>query len=120
MSVHLALDDFKVVVYKYLAYMYIQLKRGEPLDPGKLMNEGKGALSHINRSYWEFVLDSMEELGYIRWPKDVRKDGDPYTAEQLAQCKITPAGIEYLLQISALDEIKKVVKGAKAALPFIL
>ena len=119
MRVHLVHDDFKIVVYKYLAYMYFQLKKGEPLDPEKLMNDGESALAHINRTYWEFIFDSLEELGYIRWPKDVREAGDPYTPEQLPHCKITPLGIDYLLQISALEEVKKVVGSAKAVVPFL-
>lgn len=112
--VHLVHDDFKIVVYKYLAYMYFQLKKGEPLDPEKLMNDGDGALAHINPTYWEYIFDSMEELGYIRWPEDVRAAGDPYTPEQLIRCKITPSGIDYLLQIFALEEVRKVVGGVKA------
>ena len=36
---NMAKDDYYVIVYKILAYLYVQLKKGEPIDPKR--SDGK-------------------------------------------------------------------------------
>jgi len=46
----MAKDDYYVIVYNILAYLYIQLKNGEKVNPGLLKADCN--YLNINESYW--------------------------------------------------------------------
>ena len=46
----MAKDDYYVIVYKILAYLYMQLKNGENTNPDFIKNDG--FLFKINERYW--------------------------------------------------------------------
>ena len=48
----MAKDDYYVIVYKILAYLYMKLKSGETVEPEMLMYDGE--LFNINRKYWVY------------------------------------------------------------------
>ena len=50
----MAKDDYHVIVYKILAYLYMQLKKGENIDPEYLMYDGP--LFQIDRKYWVYIF----------------------------------------------------------------
>ena len=56
----MAKDDYFVIVYKILAYLYARLKKGEPVEAEMLMYDG--GLFQINREYWVYIIDNM--LGF--------------------------------------------------------
>ena len=59
----MAKDDYHVIVYQILSYLYQCLKKGEPIDGDKL-NYGSELL-RINRSYWAYVIYNMHRMGLI-------------------------------------------------------
>ena len=113
----MAKDDYYVIVYKILSYLYMKLKRGEPIEPEMLMYDG--GLFSINRQYWVYILDNMLDQGYIRGMHNVRVGEGYYVKEQLANCEITPKGIGYLCDNSLMEKAKQFLKDIKEITPFI-
>lgn len=113
----MAKDDYFVIVYKILAYLYMRLKRGEPIEPEMLMYDG--GLFQINREYWVYIIDNMLEQEFITGLHNVTTGNGYYIKEQLANCKITPKGILYLCDNSLLQKAKRFLKDVKEIAPFI-
>ena len=113
----MAKDDYYVIVYKILAYLYTQLKKGEPIEPEMLMYDG--GLFQINRSYWVYIIDNMLEQGFIKGIHNARSGNGYYIKDQLSGCRITPKGIDYLCDNSLSEKAKQFLKDVKDITPFI-
>lgn len=113
----MAKDDYFVIVYKILAYLYARLKKGEPVEAEMLMYDG--GLFQINREYWVYIIDNILEQGYIKGLHNVRAGNGYYIKEQLSNCSITPKGIDYLCENSLLEKAKQFLKDVKEITPFI-
>lgn len=110
-------DDYYVIAYKLLAYLYTQLKHGEAVDPQMISHDGQ--LFQINHSYWLYILENLQEQGYIRNIKFTKPWGEDIIVSDLESCQITPAGIGYLLDNDLLAKAKRWLKDAKEIVPFI-
>lgn len=86
--------DYYVIVYKILAYLYMRLKHGEPID-------------------------NMTEQGYIKGLHNVTAGNGYYIQGQLSGCQITPMGIDYLCENSLIERAKQFLKDMKDITPFI-
>lgn len=113
----MAKDDYYVIVYKVLAYLYTQLKSGELVDPKMLSHDGR--LFQINESYWLYILENMQEQGFIKNIRFTKAWQGTVLIDDLDQCQITPAGIGYLLDNDLLSKAKQWLKEAKEIVPFI-
>jgi len=60
----MAKDDYHVVVFRILKYLYQRLKKGEPVEPEMLLCDSK--VCQVNESYWRYILISMQEEGLIK------------------------------------------------------
>ena len=111
----MAKDDYHVILYKILAYLYRQLKTGKPIDPAMISHDSK--ICGININYWRYIMESMLDEGLIRGlEKDKDKDED-YIEKQLGQIMITPKGIELLNDNSVQSKVENLLKnGAKSIL----
>lgn len=113
----MAKDDYYVIAYKILAYLYMQLKNGERIDPEMLMYDG--GLFQINRSYWVYIFTNLSEQGYIRGLHETKVGNGYYIREQLTGCEITPKGIGYLCDNNLMERAKRFLKDVKDITPFI-
>lgn len=113
----MAKDDYYVIVYKILAYLYMKLKSGEPIEPEMLMYDG--TLFKINRKYWVYIFKNMSDDGYITGLSNITVGDGYYLREQLLDCQITPKGIEYLCENSLAEKAKQFLKDVKEITPFI-
>lgn len=113
----MAKDDYAVIVYKILAYLYMQLKKGEKNDAKMLMYDGP--LFQINRTYWVYIFWNLLDQGFIRGMHDVKAGEGYYIEEQLPYCEITPQGIEYVCNNSFMERAKQFLKDVKDITPFI-
>lgn len=113
----MAKDDYYVIAYKILAYLYMQLKRGEPIDPKMLTHDG--GLFRINRMYWVYIFTNLLEQGYIRGLHDTKAGAGYYIEQQLSNCEITPLGIDYLFDNSLMERAKQFLKDVKEITPFL-
>lgn len=111
-------DDYHVIAYQILSYLYKQLKSGEDVDAGYLGNHGP--LMDINRRYWSYVMVSLMDYGFIEGCVRVEVDNAEPTVAALSQCRITPRGIEYLTENSFMKKAERFFKGAADIIPFVI
>ena len=113
----MAKDDYHVIVYQILAYLYTKLKAGEPVD-GNMINHDSQYLG-INRQYWLYIIDNMLEQGLITGPVITNPWGKETIVSGLEDTQITPHGIEYLCDNAFLEKAKQFLKDIKAIVPFV-
>ena len=114
----MAKDDYFVIVYQILSYLYQRLKKGENVDAVLLSHDGP--LFKINKSYWAYILYHMQETGLIEGVAFYKLDGmsSPVPADW-KDCQITPEGIAYLCDNSLMEKAKAFLKDVKEIAPFI-
>lgn len=114
----MAKDDYHVIVYQILAYLYQCLKKDEAVDKRNLQNNSK--YFQINENYWAYIVYHMQTMGLIEGVVFANIDGKPYPIPvNLNNCRITPVGIEYLCDNSFMEKAKNFLKDIKEITPFI-
>lgn len=113
----MAKDDYYVIVYQILSYLYSQLKKGKEIEPENLLHDG--TLFKINYNYWVYIIANMLDQGYIRGISNPKVGNGYYIREQLKNVEITPKGIEYLCDNSFIEKAKQYLKDVKDIVPFI-
>lgn len=108
----MAANDYHVIVYQILAYLYAQLKKGENIDAEFLRYEGK--MFSIPYSYWLYIMTSLLNDGYV---SGIRITEDAVIG--LEKCMITPRGIEYICDDYSLEKAKDYISGRKDIPQFI-
>lgn len=106
----MAANDYHVIVYQILAYLYAQLKEGKPIEPKMISNDSW--LLEINYSYWLYIMKSLLELGYISGIQ-IQEIGDSDKVRYLNKCQITPKGIEYICDDKMIDKVRDYVSDKK-------
>ena len=112
----MAKDDYHVIIYQILAYLYQQLKRGQKVDIEKLSNNG--GLFEINKNYYMFIMSSLVKTDLISGVIIVNSLSQQYI-DGLENIQITVKGIEYLLDNAFLKKAHKFLKDIKEITPFI-
>lgn len=107
-------DDYFVIVYRLLKYLYGCLKKSKMPS----MEVLDADFFSIDTPYWEYIITSLHTEGYISgvvlFPvMGKREDGVKITP----QIKITPKGIQYLQENSMLQKVKEAVKDIAVVLP---
>lgn len=113
----MAKDDYHVIVYQILAYLYVKLKEGERPDPSFLKPDSQ--YLKINERYWHYVMENLLKSGYITGITITKAWGNEKLICNLEDCQITPEGIEFLCDNSFLEKAKNFLKDAKAIVPFV-
>lgn len=111
----MAKDDYHVIIYGILTYLYQSLKEGKSIDKDKLSYE----YLNINKKYWIFILENLKDDGLVKGYKLVNtKDGLLFLG--LEKTVITPKGIDFLFENSTLQKVKNTFKDLKDIIsPFI-
>lgn len=110
----MAKDDYFVIVYSVLKYLYNTLKRGEKVDTRKLTADSYG----IPEQYWFYILDSLIEEGYVKGCS-FKETQLGKILNNLERIQITPKGIEYLFENKLFEKTKRVLKEIKDMTPMI-
>ncbi len=110
----MARDDYFVIVYQVLKYLYDCLKKGEKPDRGRLSEKEYS----IPSNYWQYIIIGLLKDGYIAGinPQQT-KDGILWG--DLTDTIITPKGIEYLFENSMLQKVKRTLKDVKDIIPMM-
>nr|DAY48641.1 MAG TPA: YjcQ protein [Caudoviricetes sp.] len=100
-------DDYFVIVYQVLNYLYKQLKNGKPtVDSHSVV---KAINPHIKADYWLYIIHSLFDGQYITG-KEVKHryiGADPVIDDyEVTVLKITPKGIEYLQSNAMIEKAK--------------
>lgn len=114
----MARDDYHVIVYQILSYLYQRLKKGEDVDINLIKHDSP--LIKVNEKYWAYIIYNMSRYQLIEGVSFIEIDGlDVPYATKLDDCKITPKGIEYICDNSFLQKAKQFLKDTKEIVPFI-
>lgn len=119
----MAKDDYHVIVYQILAYLYQCLKSGEKVDTKMLCNDSAFFVvdgKALSDKYWCYILYNLQKMQLI---DGIAFSGrvDGYSFERPLRwenCMITPVGIEYLTDNAFLAKAKEFLKDVKAIAPF--
>lgn len=111
----MAKDDYYVIVYQVLSYLYQCLKKGIDIDPEMLT---PARLFDINDRYWLYIFEHMQTDGLIEgfYKKEYINN---QTAYDLANIQITPKGIGYLLDNNFIAKARQFLLDTKNIIPFI-
>ena len=109
-------DDYFVIVYKILAYLYVQLKNGEEID--LQMIDPQGYLFRIDKKYYSYIIAHLLQEELIEGPVVVGS-WDGVEVVEMRECRITPKGIAYLFENSLVEKAERFLKDVKDITPFI-
>lgn len=98
-------DDYFVLVYRLLDYLYTCLKTGAPVDHSLLTHTAFG----IPQSYLEYLFKRVYEQGFVDGVNVVNRLGSGSTLD-ISDIEITPKGIEYLLENNMMSKVKKTIQ----------
>ena len=110
----MAQNDYFVIVYRVLKYLYDCLKKGEKPEAEYLV----ASTYNIPENYWIYILLSLINEEYIKGIR-VNHTKDGVFFGDLQEAIITPKGIEYLFENSLIEKAKKTLKDVKDMIPFI-
>ena len=103
----MAKDEYDRLVCTILVFLYARLKKKEKKSPEDYLIPMTKDFP-IDTDYFNFVLLSMVDEGYITGPKAIRAwGGEIVRMIDIDDIRITPDGIHYL---SESDRMKKVLE----------
>lgn len=111
----MAKDDYHVIAFRILAYLYDCAKTGEKPDLREL-RKSEPILEELTDSYWQYVIKHIYLDGYAEGVKigNVVGSSEQVDARDIV---ITPKGIEYLENDSIMKKAYKYLKAAGAIVP---
>ena len=113
---NMAKDDYYVIAYRILAYLYACLKAGEPVDISYIAAQSDAI--NISQNYWEYIISHLYEDGYIEGITLMPVTGRETKAVKVNQnVMITPKGIDFLQNNSAMNKAKEFLKTLKETIP---
>ena len=106
-------DDYHVLVYHLLSYLYNCLKAGERPETACVVWCKGDERTKINERYWNYILAHLRDAGYIEGLSFKRAVGGaritPFVTPLL---NITPKGIEFLSDDRMMKKAHRFIKGA--------
>ena len=108
----MAKDDFFVIAYRMLAYLYACMKAGEIPDEDMISPEKL----KISQRYWNSIVGNLWKAGYIEGVREFSPLGGEtvYVPDGMV---ITMRGIEYLQSNSMMEKAKSFLKDLKEIIP---
>lgn len=113
----MAKDDYYVIVYKILAYLYDQLKKGKNIEESMIRSSGR--MFSINDRYWEYIIINLYEERYISGILITKTYGG-VRIENLKDMMITPKGIDYLFEIAMFEKSEEIFKRSEGNITLYL
>lgn len=101
----MAKDDYMVIVYKILSYLYECLKAGKSPDPADYC--WNCDMFQIPQAYWESIMEELINNGYIKGAAVIRpivRSGPAIKTG--AQIAITLASADYLENNSTMSKAR--------------
>ena len=106
----MAKDDYQVIVFRILKYLYLQLKKGLPVEAEMLRHDSK--ICKINEPYWRYIITSMQDEGLIKCLSTKAGQADDVPLEdRLGNLQITPKGIEMLSDSRMAEKVDNLLRG---------
>ena len=112
----MAKDDFHVIAYRILQYLYECMKAGQDPEIDKINAKNY----EINDRYFNTIIKELYNNGYIDNVSEMNVVGCIYTQYKISQnISITLKGIEYLTDNSFIEKAKNFFIETKKIVPFI-
>lgn len=111
----MAKDDFFVISYKIMAYLYACMKAGEEPQYEEISPER----FNIPEKYWYDIITNLYNKGYIDGVKEIHAPWSKQTIYRTVNPVITMDGIAYLEDDSTMVKAKEALKEFKAMAPMI-
>ena len=92
----MAKNDYCVVVYKILNYLYEMLRDGRPIYCNEILNDGS-LFPILNDEYWNTIIDNLISNGYI-FDDETKLFADGIECAKMVTYSISIKGIEYMYQ----------------------
>ena len=109
----MAQNDYFVICYKILSYLYDCLKAGSEISREYLQAES----FNCPLSYWEYIICHLYDDGYIEGVQMIPILGQRRSYKLMPDIAITPKGIEYLQNNSMMAKAKECLKTIKDITP---
>lgn len=106
----MAQDDYFVIVYKLLKYLYDCLKKDVRPSSEVLNAEFFG----IADNYWEYIIRNIYQEGYVEGVTITKLYGKPGYPAVRPHFSVTPKGIQYIQENSVFEKIRGYVKDIAA------
>lgn len=106
----MARDDYFLMVYRILSYLYKCIRQCEKPSEEYLKPLSKDF--PIEYGYWTYILENIVYEGYVENIAIVPIDGADPIVKILDGVRITPKGIEYLQENSTMKKAAKYIKEA--------
>lgn len=107
-------DDYLLLAYRILSYLYARFKAGERSDMDCISADGL----HIPEVHWFNIMRSLTVEGYIVWlvlPASIGSDA----SVKVIDLRITQKGIEFLQENSMMKKAADFLKTIKETVPCI-
>ncbi len=114
----MAKDDYFVIVYKILSYLYTNLKAGKAIK-ANLLKANSPLFGEINESYWKYIIINLYKQGMIEGLIVDEEIDNATLIYNLEHTQITPEGIRYLNDNTVLEKVKTFMKDIKESVPFL-
>lgn len=112
----MAYDDYHVIVYRILAYLYACLKAGD--KPNLEYLTYKTDAFPIGKDYWDYIMLELIQSNYIKGAVIVPILGNNIKSVKITnELSITPLGIEYLQDNSMMKKAFTFLKSIKEIVP---
>lgn len=112
----MAKDDYYVLAYRILAYLYACLKDGEKPDLDYI--GPASPVLNVSRNYWEYIIRHLYQDGYLEGIALIPVIGIANLGiKMLPSVMITPKGIEFLQENSTMNKAKEFLKTLKETIP---
>lgn len=109
----MAKDDYFVIAYRLLKYLYDCLKKGQTVSSEILTPEFFG----IGEEYWAYIIRNLYQDGYVEGVSLTRIGRKPDYPSIQEHFNITPKGIQYIQDNSVFEKIRGYVKDISSMIP---
>ena len=114
----MAKNDYFVMAYKLLKYLYDCLKHGQAADLRLIQCESK--YFPVDENYFNYLLVNLASDGYITGVTPVPMMNETYPgAKVTSEIMITPRGIEYLQENNKMKKVMETLQDVKDLIPCI-
>ena len=115
----MAQDDYFVIAYKILMYLYYCVKNGEKLDINFVTTKTKVDYINIDYKYWCYIMENMLNAGYVEGIKIKPLWGELMEVKKIDKIQITPDSIAYLLYDKMMKKAKEYLEDNNVCIPKI-
>lgn len=102
-------------MYRILAYLYECMKAGEPADL-EYLRYGTDQFP-INQIYWTTIWENLLEQEFVRGVSIISMAGGRHGVKIGPDVRITAAGIQYIMENTAIEKAKAFLRGIKEIVP---